>query len=147
MRHKGPSLKKDPKAILRTAGYKITPARLVILGLMERSREPLSTQEIIERTGNDFNEATIYRTVKTLKSRGIIRQIDLRHNHAHYELAASDDHHHLICTECGRIEDIAGCEIDRLYTTILRAAHEFSQIRQHSLEFFGVCASCGKKRR
>lgn len=144
-RKKSPLSRKEPKAVLRKAGYKVTPARLAVIGLMERSKKPFSTQEMIERIGSGFNEATIYRTVRTLKSSCIIRQIDLLHNHAHYELAAPDDHHHLVCTVCGRIEDIAGCEVEEMYNAILRAAKGFAEIRQHTLEFFGICASCGKK--
>ena len=133
------------KNVLRKSGLKATPARLLILALMKKSRHPLSAQEIIEELGRNFDEATIYRILKNLKSRGIIKQIDLRHNHAHYELVSLEDHHHLICMQCGKIEDITGCEVEDMYHTILAASKEFRDIRQHSLEFYGTCASCGKR--
>lgn len=135
---------KELKALLRRAGHKITPVRVAVLEIMEKSRKPLSTQEIIEYMGDRFNEATIYRTIKTLKSSEIIRQIDLRHNHAHYERVRSDHHHHITCQQCGTITDVA-CETEELEEQILRSSH-FAKIEQHALEFFGICASCGKNK-
>lgn len=132
------------KGTLRKAGYKATPARLSVLSVMRRSRAPLSAQEVIERVGKSFDPATVYRTFKNLKESGIIRQIDLRHNHAHYEFAEAEDHHHLICTGCGKIEDSIGCEVEDTYRTIVRASKNFFEIRQHSLEFYGLCNSCKK---
>ncbi|MDP3962910.1 MAG: Fur family transcriptional regulator [bacterium] len=132
------------RGLLRTGGLKATRSRLAILGVMRRTKHPLSPQEIIERLGKSFDQATIYRFIKKLQARGIIRQIDLRHNHAHYELFDLNDHHHLICMRCGRIEDVSGCEIEDAYNAILRSAKDFSEIRQHSLEFYGICRNCGK---
>lgn len=131
--------------MLRAAGYKATPARLRVLDAMRTSREPLSAHALIGRVGKAFDAATVYRTLKHLAAGGIVRPVDLRHNHAHYELADRDDHHHVTCMRCGRIEDMTGCEAAGMYGTILRRSKHFSEIRQHSLEFYGVCAVCAKK--
>jgi Fe2+ or Zn2+ uptake regulation protein len=130
------------KSVLRKAGYKATPARLGVMRVMKNAKNPLSAQEVIERLSEDFDHATVYRTIKALKHSGIIKPIDLRHNHAHYEFTDLTDHHHLVCAACGRIEDIEGCDIEEMYKSILRAAGGFAEIRQHALEFFGTCKRC-----
>ncbi len=135
----------DYKRQLRKAGFKVTPARLAILNFMGQSKTPLSAQEIIERLHTISDPVTVYRTINSLKSNGLIRQVDLRHNHAHYELFDLDDHHHVICLDCGRVEDITGCGIEEMQKTILQTTKHFSEIRQHSVEFYGFCNKCLKK--
>ena len=78
----------------------------------------MSAQEIIDALPSDTDQATVYRTIKSLKEKGVIKQIDLRHNHAHYELANIAEHHHLICLRCGRIEDVAHCGVEAIQSVV-----------------------------
>jgi Fur family transcriptional regulator, ferric uptake regulator len=133
------------KALLRKSGYKATPSRLAVLALLEKNRKPMSAQKIIDGIGSAMDQATVYRILKDLKSKGIIRQVDLRHNHAHYELSNADDHHHLVCIRCGTIEDVHDCGIEEVQGTILRRSKNFEEINQHALEFYGICKACAKK--
>ncbi len=135
---------RDLRAILRRVGYKATASRLAILSAIKQSKNPVSAQELIEKLGGKYDQATVYRFIKRLKDGGIIRQIDLRQNHARYELFDTEDHHHLVCVDCGKIEDIAGCDIEDMHKAILGSTKNFSEIRQHSLEFYGVCKNCIK---
>ncbi len=105
----------------------------------------MSAQEIIDALPSDTDQATVYRTIKSLKEKGVIKQIDLRHNHAHYELANIAEHHHLICLRCGRIEDVAHCGVEAIQSAVLRDSKHFAEIKQHALEFYGICKSCAKK--
>ncbi len=143
-----PSRKKiqqdDFRAVLRKAGFKATPPRLAILSVLQKAKKPLSPQSIVDMVGKEVDTATVYRTLKALKTADIIRQIHFQHSHAHYELANTHDHHHLICLSCGRVEDIEGCDIDSMKTATLRQAKHFSEIRRHSLEFYGICKQCTK---
>jgi Fur family ferric uptake transcriptional regulator len=131
------------RKILRGAGLKATPSRAEILDFLNQTKNPLAAQEVIDAFAGKIDQATIYRMLKQFKHRGIIRQVDMRHNHAHYELARdNDDHHHLICTHCERVEDIEGCEVEEMYGAILRSHRRFASIGQHSLEFYGLCRQC-----
>lgn len=134
--------KAELRAILRKAGLKATPTRLAILAVIKKSKNPLSAQEIIEQLGKGFDQTTVYRFMKKLQAKSIIRQIDFRQNHAHFEFFDTDDHHHLVCVHCGRIEDISGCGVEEMYTSILEKTRGFAEVRQHSLEFYGVCKNC-----
>ncbi|MBI2056542.1 MAG: transcriptional repressor [Candidatus Sungbacteria bacterium] len=131
--------------ILRRSGLKATHPRIALLNVIAESSAPVSAQEAAKRVGKKMDQATIYRAFNTLKSKKIIRQVDLRHNHAHYELFDYDDHHHMICISCGKVEDISGCEVESMYSAFLRAARSFATIEQHSLEFYGVCKTCAEK--
>lgn len=135
----------DFRRLLRKSGYKATPSRLAILAVFTKSKNPMSVQGIIDAVPSDIDQATVYRTVKSLAANGILRKIDLRHNHAHYELADIDDHHHLICMSCGKIENVEHHNVEAMERTILRNAKHFAEIKQHTLEFYGICKACTKK--
>jgi Fur family ferric uptake transcriptional regulator len=133
------------KTALRKSGYKATGARVAILEFFKRSRRPLSAQNIVDNIKTDIDQATIYRTLKSLKEKNIIRQVDLRHNHAHYEFAELTEHHHLICTRCGKIEDVQHCDIENMRSVVLKQSKHFAEIQEHSLEFYGFCKTCAKR--
>ena len=139
--------KDDFRQLLRKSGHKVTPSRLAILAAFRKVKEPLSAQNIIDLLPRDarIDQATVYRTLKSLKEKGIIRPIDLRHNHAHYELVDVVDHHHIICLRCGRIEKVEHHNVETMERTIMQNAKHFAEIKQHTLEFYGVCKACTKK--
>lgn len=107
----------------------------------------MSAQEIIHALPIDIDQATVYRTIKSLETKGILHQVDLRHNHAHYELADIADHHHLICLRCGRIEDVGHCGAEAIQSVVLRRSKHFVEIKQHALEFYGICRQCAEMNR
>lgn len=133
---------------LRQLGYKATPIRLAILSILHNSKRPLSAQAIIDLMSREADPATVYRTLKTLKSERVIRPVDFRHNHAHYELDSEQQkkhHHHLICTECGASEDISRCDLGFLVESVIKKSKSFKNVNEHSLEFYGICNKCSKK--
>jgi Fur family ferric uptake transcriptional regulator len=105
----------------------------------------MSAQEVMGTLPSGTDQATVYRTLKLLKEKGLIKQIDLRHNHAHYELAGNAEHHHLVCLRCGRIEDVEHCGAEAIQSTILRNSKHFAEIKAHALEFYGICKRCAQK--
>lgn len=147
MKQKSPKTDDAAATALRKSGLRATPARRVVLALMDAARRPVTAQELIAKAHTGIHEATIYRIIHDLVSRGVIRQVDLRHNHAHYERADARDHHHLVCMRCGRIQDITGCDVEDMYARILRAADWCAEVRQHALEFYGVCKRCPSGRK
>ena len=139
--------KVDLRSLLRKAGMKITPGHLEIFSIIAKSKKPVSSQDVIEILGKKFNPATIYRAVAKLKTSGLIRQIDLRQNHAHYEFFDMAHHHHIICTSCGKMEDIEDCNLPAMHEQILNQTKQFTNIHHHSLEFYGLCKKCSHKQK
>jgi Fur family ferric uptake transcriptional regulator len=133
------------KVILRKSGHKATPSRIAILEIFKRSKKPLSAQEIIDALPHGTDQATVYRTLKSFKEKGLIKQIDLMQNHAHYELTDLAEHHHLVCLRCGRVEDVHRCGVEAVESSILKSSKHFAEIKQHALEFYGICKVCSRR--
>jgi len=132
--------------LLRARGLKATPERQSILLVLLKAKHPLTIQEIKSVMKNSpIDQATIYRTMNRLVTMGIVRQVDFQHGHMHYELYDTEDHHHLICTSCGRIEDIHGCSANKLAVAVLRSSSQFAKVTSHSFELFGLCKRCDRK--
>lgn len=129
--------------ILRDRGLKATPSRLALLGVFSRTPKPQSItalQKALEK--HVINNVTFYRMVEDFMNAGLVRPIDLRHGHAHYELVPNKEHHHLICTGCGTVRDVSACIPKNFQTTTLKAHPDFAKITDHALELFGVCKKC-----
>ena len=134
------------RALLRTAGFKATPARMRLLRILERAHEPLSVEKITKRLGSLAPDmATIYRSLRNLHAAGILRHVDFKHRHAHYEINDPKDHHHFTCTNCGRIENFENCDLSKLIARALKKTNSFSKVTEHSLELFGLCFKCARK--
>lgn len=136
----------DIKDILKAYKLKITPIRVKILDLFMGSHEPLSAEDIMKAIIKDrINDVTVYRTLASFESMGILRQIDLRRGSVFYELT-SKHHHHIVCTSCKAIEDFDFCLIDDLSDKIAKSSKKFNHITDHSFELFGLCKKCAPKK-
>lgn len=129
---------------MRKSGLRATPKRLVIYAALARFKAPATAERIfasLPRKSADL--ATVYRTLESFEAAGLVRRIDLRHGHAHFELAG-DEHHHLVCTSCEKVEDFRDCAIDPLAARVLKQSKSFRSVTSHSLELFGLCTACSK---
>lgn len=131
------------KKTLKQAGCRATKQRSRILRVLEGSKAPMSIYAIVRQLGHGgANQATVYRSLRALEFAGVVRPVDLRHGHAHYELASLGDHHHLVCWNCGRVEDFVSCGADELVAKALSQSRHFTQIEDHAIELFGTCEAC-----
>jgi Fur family transcriptional regulator, ferric uptake regulator len=130
------------RELLKGVGYKATPARLAILEIFSKSKVPLDAESVykkLRKTRKNINEVTIYRTLSSLMGKGILKKVDLRKNSTFFELAR-EHHHHIVCTNCDTVEDFKNLEVEKAIKKILK--HNFINIKEHSLELFGLCARC-----
>ncbi|HUO55917.1 MAG TPA: transcriptional repressor [Candidatus Paceibacterota bacterium] len=132
--------------VIRKAGFRATKPRLLILSFLRKSPYPVSIEEVIKGVGRkNVDQVTVYRTLEAFHKAGIVAQIDFHHGHAHYELKDKRrDHHHIICTNCEKIEDFTGCGADELADRALHQAKGFATVTDHSVELFGLCKTCAK---
>ncbi len=133
-------------AQLRSQGLKSTPARIAILDVLSRVQTPLTVEQIGEKLKKFcLDTVTLYRAAKQLTEAGLLRHVDFRHGHAHYELKDQvHDHHHIICTKCHTVEDFTGCDFSDLVKRARSQTKKFRIIHEHSLELFGICKKCEK---
>jgi Fur family ferric uptake transcriptional regulator len=125
--------------LLRTAGLKATTARISICEALSHERYPVSISALAKKVSSP-NQSTLYRTLKNLVSKELVREIIADKKEARYEIAfGRKHHHHITCTGCGTIDDIDVCP------PTLDAKHsskKFARVTGHTLEFFGICKTC-----
>lgn len=131
---------------LRDAGFKLTPPRRAVLDVFAGPHEHLSPDEVLRR-GKRFyprlGRATVYRTLELLTRIGVMRPIYLSQGRPAYT-RIEGGHHHLVCSRCDAIEELAGEDLAR---TVQRLAHRSGfEIRSELLEVYGVCAKCQRRR-
>lgn len=133
----------DCKEELREVDLRATPARLAVMNFLEETDAPVDVNSVIEYlsvNNIDADPATVFRIMNLLTQKGITIPIQFQEGKTRYELSSKDDHHHLICENCGKIEDISDTIVPELEKEIHKKSGFF--VKRHSLEFFGVCTLC-----
>ncbi len=121
---------------------KNTPARSAVRDFLSRAKSPADVEQIINflRSKNlHTNKVTVYRIIDFMFENGIVDKLEFREGKFRYEIKKTD-HHHLICTNCKRVEDIEDKYMNDFESEIKRKKRFL--VKNHSLEFFGVCRDC-----
>lgn len=130
--------KPDFEDMLRSGGYKATPGRVLLLKTLFSEDMPVGVSYLEKKLTHALDKVTLYRALQSMVRSGLVREIDFRHGHVHYELdALRKHHHHVVCTVCGKVED-AECVV----TPQLKKKSSFKNITDHAVEFFGICNAC-----
>ena len=133
----------DCKKELQALDLRATPARVAVMQFLEKTSDPVdisSIQEYLLDKHIDTDPATVFRIMNMFTIKGITMPIQFHEGKTRYELANKQDHHHLICENCGRVEDIEDTVIPTLEKHIGKK-YQFL-VKRHSLEFFGLCKNC-----
>ena len=133
----------DIRQRLEDSGHRITPQRLCILEALLSSEGHPSAEQIygrVRRVSPTTSLATIYKTLDTLQELGEVRELEFRGDRHHYDGMRPDAHPHVVCTGCGRIEDVDLTGLQTLQGDAARASG--FQIAEQRLEFYGLCGSC-----
>jgi Fur family ferric uptake transcriptional regulator len=129
---------------LRERARKITGPRAAILEILRRHPHPLTNRDIFAALPQgQCDLATIYRAMHLLEEMGMVQRFDFGDGAARFELVGEGDdghHHHLVCTRCAEVIEIAECFPNEIEKRIA-AANGFKQVT-HKLEFFGLCPAC-----
>lgn len=136
----------DYSQLLRSKGLRATPARISLLSLLDTENKPMSAKDIEDHaTLLQMDQATLYRNLQSLRSAGLIRQLDLQERFSFYETTSKGDHHHIVCVQCGKIEEIEDCPALELIESLGQQSSKFTTILHHSLEFYGICRDCSNE--
>lgn len=127
--------------IIRATGMRATQARIDVLSVLIQHHNPLSADDLHEDAPN-MDRVTMYRILDAFVENGIALPVELGERARLYEYNRGDDHHHLVCKECRKIEDVHICEINALQEKITRQSKQFNTILNHKLEFEGLCKDC-----
>jgi Fur family ferric uptake transcriptional regulator len=132
---------------LRSRGYRVTPQRQLVLEAVA-SLNHATPEEIaarVQQTAKGVNISTIYRTLELLDSLGLVAHTHLNHGAPTYHLATEAGHVHLVCQDCGKI-DQASPEAIAPLTGALDDRHGF-EVNVSHLTVFGRCQDCRSKTR
>jgi len=123
------------------SGNSVTNSRRRIIAEIVRKNGLFTSEEITKDLPN-IGRATVYRTIKLLYELGRICRINIVDDHSYYALSLSDHHHHTVCTECNKIEEI---NISALEKSIRKHEKDISgELVSHNLELYIICQDCIK---
>ena len=128
---------------LAAAGERVTRQRLLVADALAGSGRRLTADQLyrgLRRRVPGIGRATVFRTLETLVEAGVARRLELDGHVYAYVACLPAHHHHLACTQCGRVE-----EIDEAYVTPITqrlAADMGFEIDDARLDFYGRCATC-----
>jgi Fur family ferric uptake transcriptional regulator len=134
---------------LKTSGLKATGPRLRILKLFESSKvRHLSAEDvyrILMSDDLDVGLATVYRVLTQFEQAGILKRHHFESGKAVFELNEGAHHDHLVCMQCGRVEEFYDAEIEKRQVRV--AKERGFSIREHSLHLYADCTkpSCPHK--
>lgn len=127
---------------LRARGFRMTPQRMAILHILCHAGTHLSPSEIYRQAKRDYpglTEPTVYRTLEFLSDVALVRPSYNPGGHLTYEIAG-DEHHHVVCRECGGEVEVEHALLESLYR-LLETTSGYRSIGSH-VTFFGVCPQC-----
>ena len=122
----------------------MTAARRFIIGALCEATSPLAATDLLKDLDKHklhSNKTTVYRELNFLAAQNIVRPIDFGDGTKRYEIAGDHHHHHLICTQCGKVEDVE-LERDVEEEGVRLGKEKGFAVTGHSLEFFGKCSNC-----
>lgn len=126
---------------LKTMGLKVTGPRLKILSLFEKmDRRHLAAEDVYRlllAEDVDVGLATVYRVLTQFEQAGILIRHHFDNDKAVYELNQGGHHDHLLCLQCGRVEEFFDAEIERRQKAI--AEERGFKLAEHSLHLYVEC--------
>jgi Fur family ferric uptake transcriptional regulator len=126
---------------IRKAGLKVTLPRVKILEILESSNARHMTaedvyRELLER-GEEIGLATVYRVLTQFVNAGLAEKHHFEGGQAVFELDRGHHHDHIVCQQCGRVEEFVDDTIERCQRDI--AKKKGFEITDHSLIIYGRC--------
>ena len=133
----------DAARMLREAGLRVTRPRLAVLSAVD-AHPHVDTDAVVglvrEELGRVSTQA-VYDVLRALTSAGLVRRIQPAGSAARYESRVGDNHHHLVCRECGVIVDV-DCAVGDAPCLTASDARGFT-VDEAEVVYHGLCPDCG----
>lgn len=134
---------------LRGRSLKLTSQRRRLFERVFRTHEHFSAETmygwLLEEPGERVSRATVYRTLSLLLEGGFVEALDAGRGELVYEHVLGHAHHdHMLCLDCGKIEEFHDERIEELQREACRK--KGFQLVSHDLRLRGYCRTCAKKR-
>lgn len=136
---------------LRGEGQRYTTTRRALVQRLASGGRPLSIPDLISGRRR-VPQSSAYRNLATLERAGVVRRVITEDDFARFELdeRLTEHHHHLVCSNCGRIEDATippavERSIERTFDRVAREVG-FASVG-HRLDLIGLCDDCASRTR
>lgn len=132
---------------VKKSGLKKSKQREEILSVLYKNRTHLSPEEIskeLKTRDKNTSISSIYRILNFLEKEGFITTLETDKSGKRYEIAAKEHHDHIICLECGDIQEFVDIAIEERQIAI--AKKNKSKLISHDMKLFVVCQKCQNKK-
>ncbi len=131
---------------LHAINQRVTPRRRALLGALRSFNKPVAIAELRTQLPGEAL-SSLYRNLEVLMRAGVVERIVTSGDFARFELAevVAEHHHHVICEQCGAIEDIDAPHAleDVLHDTVAQVSTTSAfTITGHRLDLLGLCPAC-----
>ncbi len=133
--------------LLRSAGRRVTNARLQVAHVLQHSSGHLSASEVmagVVEADAHIDQSTVYRVLADLRDSGLVAESRFGSGEASYEWLAGSNHHHLHCVECESTTQLDEQMVSD-FVAAVRERHGFEADATHMV-LNGVCPKCRGKR-
>ncbi|MGX1932573.1 Fur family transcriptional regulator [Microbacterium resistens] len=130
------------EAAIRRAGLRVTESRRQVFEAL-RAHPHASAEDVYERVRPALastSRQSVYNALGDFAAAGIVRRIEPAGHPMLFELRVDDNHHHLICTRCGGVEDV-DCATGHAPCLIPSETHGY-RIATAEVTYWGLCAAC-----
>jgi len=128
-------------ADLKNIGLKATVPRLKILEIFQTGEQRhLSAEDVYRILLNehmDIGLATVYRVLTQFEQAGLLSRNNFESGKAIFELNEGKHHDHLVCLDCGRVEEFFDSDIEQRQQSIAR--ERGFALQEHALSLYGNC--------
>jgi len=131
---------------VKAQGMRMTPQRAIIFEAIEKLDGHITAEDIfaeVKQVNAYINLATIYRTLELLQDLDLMTQTNLGRGRTYFALKDHCLHHHLVCQECGGIEEFHDDVLEPV-REVLEKKYGFEAHTDH-LSVFGICQECRQK--
>jgi Fur family ferric uptake transcriptional regulator len=133
----------DTAELLRRAGHKMTPQRLLIVRALRHAKGHVTAAQILDEVREEYpfvDISTVYRTLDVLRRMRLATATDMGGGDAVFEWTPEEPHHHLICSICGHVVELGHGYLAGLEQAI-SADFNFAP-DMHHFAIFGLCSYC-----
>ena len=130
-------------ALLRRHGLRVTPQRQLLVEVVSRFDGHFTADDLyalLRAVYPAMSKVTVYRGLESLRDQGLVTCTEIGQQAAVYEWTGSRQHHHLICSRCGALQDMPDSEMDVLRRHLVERYGFHASIDHQAIR--GLCWNC-----
>jgi Fur family transcriptional regulator, stress-responsive regulator len=133
---------RDSAAMLRESGLRVTQPRLAVLRALEEAphSDVLSLVQAVRGDIGAVSVQAVYDVLRALAEAGLVRRVEPAGSPALFELRVGDNHHHIVCRQCGTTTDV-DCALGSAPCLDPSQTHGFI-LDEAEVTFWGLCPAC-----